>query len=729
MNEVIGIDTTGGKGQPPAPTTDAPKARRGSKAARGVGRRAHSLGSHLNYIYRRNRNRILVVLGIVTLLVVFNGARGVVQAAVGMVAALPLLALQIAFGLSYIVAYFGFMFWFLSRPRSYVTTPDDPQVGLSFEEYRGQPDLLDHAKSTVKILRGEDAFTAAGGEMPKGMLLSGRPGTGKTFLAACIAAEAKLPFVYVDASSLRGMFWGMDSLMVSKLFRDARGLGRRYAPEGGRGACILFMDELDSIGLSRGGQQGMGIGIGGMLGGGSFGLNTLLNQMDSMTNNIEDRYSRKVLRWLGIIRGPVPPKPIVFVIGATNRPEVLDSALTRPGRLDRLLEVYVPDGEGRRDMIEHFLAEKAHEPDINIDFLVGDSIGWTPIMIKTILNEALVLAYEDGRARLGYKDWLAAADARTLGLRQPIRQMVDEDKRAIAYHEAGHAVAAHYLQPENRIIKATIIRRGGALGVVQPRPKEERYTRHARQIESEIMVFLGSRAVEEEFLHTKMTGASSDLMGASSLALDYCASLGMGSGLLVMPATGMLSYPMPAARMADALLEDLMDETRRLVNEKDYAVHAVAAALMEHGELIGTELEQVFVEADAANPDKSAPFERRLFTLPRLFEDRNGEPAATADGAWPAGSEESAAASMRPWVGDAVPALRDDGSVGGIAGSVAPPGPFTPRTTEVGERRLPPMPPPVWPAPVGQRSGLYTPAGPVDPHDPHAPPPTPTTFG
>ena len=716
MSELVGIDTTEGKGR--TPTSASPtNERRKAKAATGVGGRVRRFGSHLNYIYRRNRTRILVILGILTLLVIFNGARGLVQAAVGMVAALPLLALQIAFGLSYIVAYFGFMFWFLSRPRSYVTTPDDPQIGLSFDEYRGQPDLLDHAKSTVKILSGDEAFTAAGGEMPKGMLLSGRPGTGKTFLAACIAAEAGLPFVYVDASSLRGMFWGMDSLMVSKLFRDARGLGRKYAPEGGRGACILFMDELDSIGLNRGGGQqgGMGIGIGGMLGGGSFGLNTLLNQMDSMTNNIEDRYSRKVLRWLGIIRGAVPPKPIAFVIGATNRPEVLDPALTRPGRLDRLLEVYVPDAQGRRDMVEHFLSEKSHEPDINIDFLVGDSIGWTPIMIKTILNEALVLAYEDGRDQLNYKDWLAAADARTLGLRQPIRQMLDEDRRAIAYHEAGHAVAAHYLQPENRIIKATIIRRGGALGVVQPRPKEERYTRHARQIESEIMVFLGSRAVEEEVLHTKMTGASSDLMGASSLALDYCASLGMGSGLLVMPATGVLSYPMPAARMADALLEDLMEETKRLVNEKEYAVHAVAAALMEHGELIGTELELVFTTADAANPDKAVPFERRLFTLPRLFEDRNGEPAAAADGAWPAKGEEAAAASMRPWVGDMAPSLVDDGSAGGFGGALV-------------ERRLPPMPPPVWPAPAGQRGGLYTPTAPVDPHDPHAPPPTPTSF-
>ena len=708
-------------------------------------KRIRGFGSHLYYIWRRNRPRLLLLLLVATLLIVFNGPRGVLQAGVGMLSALPLLALQIAFGLSYIVAYFGFMFWFLSRPRKYVTTPDDPQVGLSFEEYRGQPDLLDHAKTTVKILQGQDVFTKAGGEMPKGMLLSGRPGTGKTFLAACIAAEAGLPFIYIDASSLRGMFWGMDSLMVTKLFRDARGLGRRYAPEGGRGACILFMDELDSIGLNRGGQQGMGIGIGGMLGGGSFGLNTMLNQMDSMTNNVEDRISRRALRWLGVLRGPVPPKPIVFVIGATNRPEVLDPALTRPGRLDRLLEVYVPDGVGRRDIIEHFLEKVAHDPEINIDFLVGDSIGWTPIMIKTIINEGLVHAYEDGRDQLTYKDWLAAADTRTLGLRQPIRQMVDEDRRAIAYHEAGHAVAARYLQPENRIIKATIIRRGGALGVVQPRPKEERYTRHARQIESEIMVFLGSRAVEEEMLKTKMTGASSDLMAASSLALDYCAIFGMGSGLLVMPATGILSYPMPVARMADALLETLMEETKRLVREKAYAVHAVAAALMEHGELIGTELEVVFARADAANVLAARQFERKLFTLPRLFEDRGpGAAAVEAGSSWPATQEEAAAASAVgaadpsaevPAVATAgVPAVASAGVPAVASADLKTPDvagtwpagafdevPSVESAEAARTRRLPPMPPPVWPAPAS-RGGLYTPEGPIDPRDPHQPP-------
>ena len=259
--------------------------------------------SHLGHIWEKNRGRLVIVLFVVTLLVLLNGARGVVESTVGIIASAPLLLVQIAFAMTYIIFYFGFMFWFLSRPRKYVTTPDDPQIGLSFAEYRGQPDLLEHAQSTVRILKGETAFAAAGGEMPKGMLLSGRPGTGKTFLAGCIAAEAGLPFVYVDASSLRGMFWGMDSLMVMKLFRDARGLARKYAQEGHRGACILFMDELDSIGLARGGQQGMGIGIGGMLGGGSFGLNTMLNYYHS-NQLIDDATFERCVEYLSKFRKP-----------------------------------------------------------------------------------------------------------------------------------------------------------------------------------------------------------------------------------------------------------------------------------------------------------------------------------------------------------------------------------------------------------------------------------------
>ena len=391
--------------------------------------------SHLSYMWEKNRTRLIVLLAVITFLVILNGSRGLMTAAVGFLASAPFLAVQLLFAITFMIIQFGALFWFLSRPRKYTVTPDDAQIGLSFENYRGQPDLLEHAKSTVKILQGLSNFEKLGGDMPKGMLLSGRPGTGKTFLAGCIAAEANLPFIYIDASSLRGMFIGMDTLMVMKLFRDARGLGRKYARDGQRGACIMFMDELDSIGGARSGQAGMpvgGMGMG-MFGGGGAGLNTLLNQMDSLGDHVEDRWRVKVLRWFGIVRGPVPQKPLIFVIGATNRPEILDPALTRPGRLDRMLHVYAPDGEGRRDIISHYLNMKAHDPAMDIDFMVADSIGWTPVMIKTIINEALVIAHDDGRDYLNYKDWLG-------GRRLPRAGPEAADSRRVRGGSACHRV-------------------------------------------------------------------------------------------------------------------------------------------------------------------------------------------------------------------------------------------------------------------------------------------------
>ena len=614
--------------------------------------RVQSAADTAAFMVERNSRRLVLLLGSVVLLLLFVGGRALINSLVGLIGMAPVMAIQLAFAATYIIFQFGMMFWFLSRPRRYTIKPDEPQIGMTFDNYRGQPDLVEHAKSTVRILQGVKEFELRGGEPPKGMLLSGAPGTGKTFLAAVIASEAQLPFIYIDASSLRGMFWGMTELMIMKLFRDARGLARKYAKRGQRGACIIFMDEIDSIGMNRGGTQGSqgGTGmVGGMMMGGGTGLNTLLNQMDSLTGLIEDRLRYKVLRWIGLVRGPVKNKPLVFVIGATNRPEVLDPALTRPGRLDRMLEVYVPDAVGRRDIIEHYLSKKAHVADIEIDLMVADSIHWTPVLIKTIINEALIKAHDEGREALTYRDWLTAADERAMGLKQPIRVMHDDDKHDLAYHEAGHAVAAYYLQPENRVIKATIIRRGGALGAVQPRPKEERYTMHARQLETEIMTFLASRAVEEEVLKTRMTGASSDLLNATNIALRYCATFGMGSSLLVVPASGPLSYPMPIARMADSLLDTLMEETKRLIKEKEFAVHAVAASLIERGELIGSELEEVFAQTEAAHKDGAKPFERKVFALPRMFDDRG---AAAAGGGWPSEATGAAAAAEPASYGD-----------------------------------------------------------------------------
>jgi cell division protease FtsH len=573
-------------------------------------------------VLEHNKKRLLILLGIGALILFFYGIRSVFEGLAALVGSMPGLLITLIFYSFALIVQFGALMWFMSRPRTYTVLPDDPQIGLSFNDYRGQPDLVDHAKTLVRILGGVQRFKEAGGEMPKGMLLSGQPGTGKTFLAGVIAAEARLPFIYIDASSLRSMWMGVDALIIMSLFGKARKLGRKYAKPGTPGCCILFMDELDSIGMSRGGVQGGqqqgGMGPMGMFGGTGMSLNTLLNQMDSLGQHVEDRFKLKMARWLGLVHGPVPPKPLVFVVGATNRPDVLDTALTRPGRLDRSLIVYPPDGEGRKDIIQHYLSKKAHDETCDVDMMAQDSIGWTPIHIKTIINEALIVAHEAGRDKLSYKDWLAAADMRFLGLKQPIHKMSADDKRAVAYHEAGHAVVNYYLRPEDRMKKASIIRRGETLGVVQSSEREERHQLHARQIETDIMVSLGSRAVEELILGTKLAGASSDLMQATNGALTYVARLGMGSTLMVAPANAMAGYPPAVLVLVDNMLGQLYEETKRVIQEKEYAVHAVAASLIEREELIGTELDEIFRYADEAHPEKAAPFVRKPLILPTM---------------------------------------------------------------------------------------------------------------
>jgi cell division protease FtsH len=618
---------------------------------------------HLGFVWNRNLWRLLLVLVVLTALIASSGTVAFIQSVFGIIASVPAFALQLSFAAFYLIVQFGFLFWFLSRPRKYTVTPDDPQIGMSFADYRGQPDLLEHAKSTVGILRGVKEFELRGGEMPRGMLLSGAPGTGKTFLAAVIAAEAGLPFIYIDASSIRGMFWGMTEMMIMKLFRDARGLGRKYAPDGQRGACIVFMDEIDSIGMNRGGQSNGGMMMGGMMMGGGQGLNTLLNQMDSLANLVEDRWRYKILRWFGLVRGPVADKPLVFIIGATNRPEVLDPALIRPGRLDRMIVVHEPDAEGRRDIITHYLSKKQHDPDIPMELLLTDSMGWTPIMIKTIVNEALIKAHEDGRDYLTYKDWLDAADERTMGLKQPIRAWNLTDRRETAYHEAGHAVAARYLRPSYRISKATIIRRGHALGYVQQKPLEERTSLYARWIETQIMVSLAGHVVENKFLDTLTTGPSSDLQSATNAAVSYVSRFAMGPTKLIAPIQPGQFPPAPFVVAAHEMLDELYAETERLLREKEPAVHHLAKALIDRDELIGDELEEVFAEVERAHPELKNKFERKIipfrdFAPPERQGNGEGffpqpaqqeaaaEPAASVGGGAAAASETAEALAM-----------------------------------------------------------------------------------
>jgi cell division protease FtsH len=302
-------------------------------------------------------------------------------------------------------------------------------------------------------------------------------------------------------------------------------------------------------------------------------------------------------------------------------------------------------------------------------------------MIKTIINEALITAHRDGRSALTYKDFLDATDERTLGLKQPIRSWNLQDRKETAYHEAGHAVAARYLRPEARISKATIIRRGHALGYVQQRPREERTSLYARSIETSIMVSLAGHVIENRFLDSLTTGPSFDLRSATEAAFDYVGELAMGPTKVVLTTIPPALPPQPVIIGAHDLLDQLYDETDRLLREKEPALHHLAKALIERDELIGDELEDVFREVETAHPQLKDKFERRIipfrnFAPPErpIVEGWAPPAAAQQEAAAEPAASVPGASGVPVWeapIGDRPPRVRRDGP--GMPTDIVPP--------------------------------------------------------
>ena len=507
-------------------------------------------------------------------------------------------AFQIMFAVLFGIMQFVAIFWFLGRPRLYWVMPGE--TGVTFDDYKGNPEVLEAARRIVTLVQGVKEFREIGGHPVRGLLLSGDPGTGKSYLAQCMSTEAGVPFAYASAASFKAMFMGMDVLMIKRLYGKARRLAREY------GGCIVFLDEIDAIGGSRNGQgNGMGAGMMGMMGGGGTGgLNELLMQMDPP--NIETGWFKQVLRTLGLYHSRVQNDP-VLTVGATNIPESLDAALLRPGRFDRKINVAAPTDKYRPEVIEYYLSKVQAEPKISVAALSQRLVSYTPVAIKHVVNEAVIIAHFEGRDKITYKDLIEAQDVHEYGLRQ-LSELTDIERRRLAYHEAGHTVACYYLMDRFFPAFVTLHMHGdleGAAAFAAWRQKETIVTMSKDDVLARIQVSLASRAAEELFLNVNLNGVTADFASATQLAANYIGAYGMdgtissylafGSGL---SGVNPLSLPGLAER-TEALLQSQFKAVKKLFQEHNEAVMAVAEALIEREELIADEIKQLIDEADA----------------------------------------------------------------------------------------------------------------------------------
>jgi ATP-dependent Zn protease len=408
---------------------------------------------------------------------------------------------------------------------------------------------------------------------------------------------------------------GMGNIKVMMLYRKARKLAKEY------GACILFIDEIDAIGGARstslmggaapgagigfepGGKANVMMGMGGM-GAGSGLLNELLLQMDPPPE--DPSWFGKLLRTFGL-RRKKPEMPAVLTVAATNLAETLDAALLRPGRFDRKIVVEHPDANGRRDILEYYLGKVKHEP-MPIDRMVSDTIGYTPVAIRFIVNEAVIHAHFDNRQAINYWDFTHAREMHEYGLRQPIRGMSYEERRRIAYHEAGHAYAAVKLLRKQRLTKVTIIRHGNALGFAAWKPEEEIHTSTKVELLNRIQIALASRAAEELFLDIQMTGVTGDLMSATGIATYMVGAYGMDNSFYSYLTFGMDSMrSAELKKQVESILALEFRKVKHLLEQNREAVAAIAEALILRNELTDIDVNDILTRVEALTPFRNAP--------------------------------------------------------------------------------------------------------------------------
>ena len=489
-----------------------------------------------------------------------------------------------------------------------------------------------------------------GGRPRRGLLFEGGPGTGKTYTAKALAAEAGVPFLFATATSFQSSFQGATQRKVRQFFRALRKAARK------NGGAVGFIDEFDAIGMARQGGAAMspaprdGVVADGLRGleglpmsnatatpaattvtpfiGGSdlqMAVNELLVQMQSFEEPpTRDKFIGSLVDMVNLLlpshrqlRGPSSAPANILLIASTNRADSLDPALLRPGRFDQRLSFELPPKRSRRELIDHFLSRKAHSADMDTDerrdALAAVTQGYSPAMLEGLLDEALIQAVQGSRPCMEWRDVERARMQVEVGLGQPV-DYTDHERALIATHEAGHATVAWLVAPERRLEILTIVKRRGALGLLAHGDREDVYTRSRTEMTALIQIALGGQVAEELFFRDVSTGPSSDLLYATNVAAQMVGACGMSDTLVSLAAVqnsgfsdtnlvGRVLGDPQSRRRTEELLQEQKVVVRGLLENNQHLASALRDALIERHELIGHEITDVLEAARAAGPD------------------------------------------------------------------------------------------------------------------------------
>jgi cell division protease FtsH len=460
----------------------------------------------------------------------------------------------------------------IGRSRAKVYSTEKPKT--TFDDVAGYGAVKNEINEVVDFLKHPSKFKQIGARIPKGVLLVGPPGTGKTLIARAVAGEAGVPFISVTGSDFMEMFVGVGAARVRDLFQTAR----KQAP------AIIFVDEIDSIGRKRGAG----------LGGGHDEREQTLNQMLAEMDGFEATEG-------------------IVMMAATNRPDVLDSALLRPGRFDRQIVVPLPTQEERVAILKVHMRDKKIASDVDVDIIARGTPGMAGADLSNLVNEAALFAVRRGQTEVHAEDFEAARDRVLMGLKRESMAISDEEKEVIAYHEGGHAVLAYVLEHADPVHKVTILPTGMALGVTQQLPEEERHIHKKEYITDSIVVALGGRIAEDIVFGHVSTGAQNDLVRITELARKMVREWGMSErvGPMAWGSQGPVflgedlvhtrDYSDETARVIDEEVEQILrqeeNRARRILRVHRRGLDAVARALLENETIDGDEVARLVDDA------------------------------------------------------------------------------------------------------------------------------------